>query len=676
LSILKLRRVLVTRSHRGQSLLIMALMFTVLIGVVGLAVDGAIAYGYSVSIERAVAAAALAGEPYMPQNFNGASPSATTRAKDEAKRNGFDPGIATCKCAVTTAQSNDNKNLQVTIKQTVPTFFMAALGFPPFDITRTAESGSRPPISLGSPDNQFGSTVSQIGSAGQFYILRQKGWHVGGGRAEGDGYTVDPSYDSPGQTSNDIHAISRAQGNESTDPNFTGFVTGGDRGGLNYRVVIPNSSPTGGEIQVYNAGFGPDVQSDGSTPNNPCENWQNPTVANGKCNANSAQNLHEDDGGQPPCSGNCSGEQGTYNTVMYTLFQVKDTFVRSNDVMIMQTKVFPIDASKYNASPPSYTDVRTGTSYTQTYQSGGPRNGAPTNFLTYHSWSNVGNEPASPIVQKTGFGICSGGCPALPAGTYRLRVDLLDWQGNFVSTGKSNHGFSLRVVQPNTLPESSSTANVCTGVDGGGNPAKCTLSGWEDSVAYTPLQCAPNTACPYYIPLFQLPIEYAGTTIDVDLYDFGDVGGALNVSIIDPTASGNCSTTPPCGGVANATGLTLKNDGINRSGNPLLQHVAGTNSQSPSGAVPNAGNPDDVPHLLGPTFASWCVAGCSNGTHPFNGSWIRISIPVPTTYAPTPGTDFWYVRYELPSTGGGSNASDTFSFAVAAQGGPVHLISS
>ena len=72
------------------------LMFLVLIGVVGLAVDGAVAYAYNVNIERAASAAALAGVPYLPQNYNTGSPNAQSRAIAEAKRNGFDATLPTC----------------------------------------------------------------------------------------------------------------------------------------------------------------------------------------------------------------------------------------------------------------------------------------------------------------------------------------------------------------------------------------------------------------------------------------------------------------------------------------------------------------------------------------------------------------------------------------------------
>ena len=326
--------------------------------------------------------------------------------------------------------------------------------------------------------------------------------------------------------------------------------------------------------------------------------------------------------------------------------------------------------------------------------------GAPADMRTYHSWSNIGSETgadtsAAPDPNATGLikakgypgtGLdCSpatgGGCAALPGGTYRLRVDLLNADGNVVNIGSSNHAYALRVVNPLTAPDASSTANVCSVT--AGSPAvttKCTVSGWEDAVAFTTLGHNGDN----YIPLFELPKQYAGSTIDVDLFDFGDVSGTNTVAVIDPTKAG--CTPSPCdapgfGGVANAAptcptcqALQITDDGADRGGHsPPVAHYQGANSQGPSGTVPT-GNPDDVPHFIpttgGVAYASWCVAGCAPVSHPYNGTWIRVTIPIPGNYNPG-ANDFWYVRYSLSGTAG-----DTFSFAVTARGGPVHLLKS
>src|SRR5438477_124902 len=86
------------KKQGGQAIVLLALTGTLLIGGVGIAVDLAVGYMYSIAAERAAAAAALSGVVFMPDQFSSASAvplgsrnDATDRAVDEAKRNGFDP---------------------------------------------------------------------------------------------------------------------------------------------------------------------------------------------------------------------------------------------------------------------------------------------------------------------------------------------------------------------------------------------------------------------------------------------------------------------------------------------------------------------------------------------------------------------------------------------------------
>ena len=73
------------RSAKGQAMAIFALVSVLLFVVAGLAVDAGTSYLTSNKIERAAAAAALAGVAYLPGDY----PDAQNAALVEAARDGF-----------------------------------------------------------------------------------------------------------------------------------------------------------------------------------------------------------------------------------------------------------------------------------------------------------------------------------------------------------------------------------------------------------------------------------------------------------------------------------------------------------------------------------------------------------------------------------------------------------
>ncbi|HEY0493715.1 MAG TPA: TadG family pilus assembly protein, partial [Candidatus Dormibacteraeota bacterium] len=276
--------------QRGQAIVLMALMLMfVLAGGVGLGVDALIGYVTSLAAERAAAAAALAGVVYMPNQFS--SPpvnNAREKALAEAKQNGFDPANTALSVVVDpepvpVPDSNPvtyypNK-LQVTVSRQVQVYFMQLLGFNSYLVSRNAIATYLPPISLGQPGGQLGSTTSQLGTNNNFYFMRTEGYNVD--RSQGDAFTPDPAVEFGNQlnpASTDVHQISTAQGNEPADPSLP------SRGGYNYLITIP---PSGGRIQLYNAVFGPD-----SGTHNSCDNFRGWTP----CSGGGSYYLHEEDG--------------------------------------------------------------------------------------------------------------------------------------------------------------------------------------------------------------------------------------------------------------------------------------------------------------------------------------------------------------------------------------------
>lgn len=668
------------KGQRGQAIVLMGLMLVVLIGVIGLAVDGAVAYAYSVSVERAASAAALAGVPYMPNNFNAPAggPNAISRATEEAARNGYVDGV---NGAQVTIPKQSGKELSITITQLVPTYFMQALGFQPFNIKRTAVAGYKPPISLGQPDAHVGASVSTLGAGSGFYFPRVKG--LTAERSEGDPYSPNLK-ESGGPTSTDRHTINTIDATEAAAVDCNNGATPLPcKGGYNYRIVLPKGTGTNYNIQVYNAAFAPDF----GAKHNSCENHA--LLPASFCNPQGYTyqehdfGTHHCDPAASPAIDCTSAIKGNYNAVAYTLFSVKNVFLRPDDTVMTQTVVYPIDATNYDgaggANGPksaaatsgnvSYVNINggagnKGSTVTQIYD---PSTGNPTNMNIYHSWMNIVDPGAAEIAADGGLikysnpNYASGA--ALADGTYRLRVDSLNYDGSDPAkggpSGNGSHGYSVRVVDAATGAE-------CA-------PGVCIVAGWADMCIYTPIKkVPPATSAIGQVPLFELPTEYAGTTIDVDVFDLGDSAPPVYVSLIDPRTSSVFKD--PTGST-----VDIQNLGISRL-NPGTKHAPpqwpntkalgalsaadrGTFALNEAGAqtADNAWQPDAPAH---------------KETQEYQGSWIRITLQIPADYvAPPPNAlgvpqDFWSLHYDA-----GDNANDTFAFTVSARGGPVHLIS-
>ncbi len=192
-------------TSRGQVMPIFALVVIVLFAATGLAVDAGMAYLTYNGAERAAAAAALAGVPYMPVGLPVGTNSTTSCAGTAGAaacaataRDGLANGSTINGHTVTVTVSRypsgcgsivnpcaDNK-LQVTVSAYVQPTFLHVLGFTDHVVAATDTAFFLPPISLGQPGAQLGSSVDQLGSSNNYYFLRSEGY--GNPRSEGDAY--------------------------------------------------------------------------------------------------------------------------------------------------------------------------------------------------------------------------------------------------------------------------------------------------------------------------------------------------------------------------------------------------------------------------------------------------------------------------------------------------------
>lgn len=135
--------------------------------------------------------------------------------------------------------------------------------------------------------------------------------------------------------------------------------------------------------------------------------------------------------------------------------------------------------------------------------------------------------------------------------------------------------------------------------------------------------------------LAQIPKIDAGKTLEIDLFDVGDVSGLATLYIQSPD------------------GNVYANASFNYAADSLCTSTC-------------AGNGSSI------------TATTSGGSHPYNDSWLTILIPLPSTYGSvglTPAGEtqagWWKIDYQIAA---GVQSNDTTTWRVGVRGNPVHLI--
>jgi Flp pilus assembly protein TadG len=144
-------------SEAGYAAIMVALVVpTIGIACAAVAVDTGTWYVEMQMTQKAADAAALAGVPYLPQDF----PNAKARALEVAKRNGFD-NTGTNKVTVTVGEKPTQ--LKVTFSVTIKNTFGSAIGVNKATITRSGTADYQGPAPMGSPCNTFGNEPASGG---------------------------------------------------------------------------------------------------------------------------------------------------------------------------------------------------------------------------------------------------------------------------------------------------------------------------------------------------------------------------------------------------------------------------------------------------------------------------------------------------------------------------------
>src|SRR5437762_11250033 len=140
-----------SRDDRGQTLVVVALLLTMLLGFVGLAVDVAWYELNLIRMQRAADAAALAGVVYLPGNPTAAN----NAALEESTQNGYTNGAGGVS-VVSQPDPIKNKMLGVTIQATVQTYFARIFGSPTIRGSRKALAEFVLSVPMGSPQPYYG----------------------------------------------------------------------------------------------------------------------------------------------------------------------------------------------------------------------------------------------------------------------------------------------------------------------------------------------------------------------------------------------------------------------------------------------------------------------------------------------------------------------------------------
>jgi cytoskeletal protein CcmA (bactofilin family) len=138
-------------NQQGSIIVTVALLFSALMGFGGLALDLGNLYVVKTKMQNAADAAVTGGGLELPNTTQ-----AMAQARSLITQNNFDPGLATITFTQNAVKNpGNNPEINCTITQNVPTFFMGVFGFNTVTVSATAEAILKP----GSAGGPFNYTI-------------------------------------------------------------------------------------------------------------------------------------------------------------------------------------------------------------------------------------------------------------------------------------------------------------------------------------------------------------------------------------------------------------------------------------------------------------------------------------------------------------------------------------
>ena len=577
---------------RGQTLIIFALTFSVLIGILGLAIDTVRVYDLYARMQRAAEAGSLAGVIYMPNFYTANLPYApgdtgVCRALAEVVKNGF--GVAcnpetapssqatACPASVSSVEvavcpvTGKPYDLEVFITESLNLAFLSAFGFGPLTITAHAQAEYLPPVQLAT-DSASGGGAGNWGGLGecQSYTyppvridcddtLRSFAANIAGPaelKEQGDAYVYceegpsyvvapDPSFTTGGlntltynglptnhpQYANAGLGSSHCGAGNPDQQTFSGPATQNTAhpGGYAFYVHI---SQAGSSVWLYNAPFVPANPPD-------CTNEYPLDTFHWYCNGNTPVTPSNYFVGSQYAT-NGFADPNLYFTVTYSIYQIPDLGNPASGTLLGTFTALPYDGMNGNGCYSS-----------QALQMASPAYpGITTQCATSRcsfQWCPLGNQVGDRTVPAA---------ITLPVGDYRVMVESTSYtQPSNYQLGWGQHIFNLKVC-----PAGTSQRNVPYCYPDPTNPPGV-IGGWADTsvmfvntIEYNCEICIGNLY-PLGLaefPLGVVPAEYAGLTLDVKFFNPGNVApsiqtlGDVGISVIPPVAGTGdpCSVTP------------------------------------------------------------------------------------------------------------------------------------
>ena len=587
-------------SHRGQVLVITAGILTVLIALVGLIVDLGWYQSNVLRVQRSADAAALAGVVFLPAQVGNAQ----TTAYAEATKNGYTTGGTTT--VVATQDAGNPRRLNVTITTEVPTYFIRIFGMTSLKAVRSSSAEFVLPVPMGSPLNYYG--VGCMDTNGSQPACTNAGQSNGAsGVPDASTGSSVTGLNAPSQLNSQgfwgavfTRGGDSRNGDAFSPANFSGGRGGGggvnaeyDPAGYGYTVEIPPAG--GGTVSVFDPMF-----------------CGMPRLGSGRA------------GTGDEWTGALGGAINPAPvTTYYNLWNSNGTPSMTDDTLLYTSGSLFVNG--LNNDGVKYVDL-----------SGAHGSGSP-QYTTGVSRCDLA--PADTYHLRW-WDIPSG---ALPQGVYRLQVTTTNVLLPPVGQSGAGGGLIAAATQPSNAVGAANrfslevrSASGSPRVYGGGRMA-----------AYTNMQSGTQS---FYLAQID-QASGRGKTIQINLYDPGDVGGGAWLQFLNPDGGGYnpatfSYTSRSKAGVAGPSGT----------------NVTCIETSRPASA-PGFSIPAGCPSIFDGTGSQ------------FDSYWLTITLPLPSTYgngglqpAGSPAPGWWKIQYTV----GGGN--DTTTWQVAILGNPVHLV--